>query len=243
MLWRMASKDEREWSEQLQAMSADDLRQRWAREFKVLSGDVHRIHWNREVFEALDEEIVRTSRDGSGFFLERFLRPMYVENQTLLLRRLGDVDRRSSSFRVMLEEMILRPEVLTREWYVARWADFYEGDPDYVRVGDDEFSSNFGERARRVPVRVLRRYRDELVVDLEHVKKFVDKFVAHRDRLTAEPITWAELNAAIERLEHHLNAVGVIVSGASTRAKATVIDDWRNVFREGLFQQSRSRRR
>lgn len=231
----MASRAERDWHAKVVAMSANDIRDRWAQEFKVLGGDVHRIHWNREVFEALDEEIVRTRRDGSGFFLERFLRPMYVETQAVLLRRLGDDDRRSSSFRVMLEEMLVRPEVLTRKWYVARWGDHYDHDPDYMSMGEHEFSTRFGTRARRVPVRVLKRYRDDLVTDLERVKVFVDKFVAHRDRLTEKPITWAELNAVIERLEEHLNAVGVLVTGSYLWPRATIIDQWRNVFRDGLF--------
>ena len=49
--------------------------------------------------------------------------------------------------------------------------------------------------------------------------------------------------AAIERLETHLNAVGVMVTGSSLVAKATIIDHWRNVFREGLFPLPPSRHR
>lgn len=239
----MVSRTERQWREEIMSMATDSLRARWADEFKLLGRDVHRIHSNREVFEALDDEIVRSAREGGGFFLERFLRPIYFENQAVLLRRLVDDDRRSSSFRVMLEEMILRREVLTRKWYVGRFADHYDGDPDYIRMGEHEFSAKFGERAKHVPIRVLRRYRADLVADLERVKVFVDKFVAHRDRITEKALTWGELNAVIELLEGHLNAVGVIVTGSYLWPKATIIDDWRNVFRDGLFRLPPSRHR
>jgi hypothetical protein len=231
----MTTKTEREWREQIASMSSNELFERWEQDLERLSEDVHRIHWNRETFEAFDEEIVRTQREGSGFFLERFLRPMYVETQSLLLRRLGDDDRRSSSFRVLLEEMMLRPELLTRERHVDRWAAHYLDQPEYIRLGDEEFSESFGAEARHVPVQALTLYRDTLNTDLELVQTFVNKSVAHQDRVTEAPITWKALNQAIDNLEIHLNAIGLIVSGGYRLARATVLDPWRNVFQAGLF--------
>ena len=237
---RMVTKAE--WDKQIRAMSADELRQHWDRDFGNLREDVLRILSNREVFEALDAEIVRTERAGSGYFLGQFLRPTYVQSQALLLRRLGDGDRRSSSFRIMLEEMILRPDMLTRKWYVGRWAEHYPGDDFMVHMGDDEFSDEFGENAPHVPVEVLTTYRDDLEADLERVKRFADQFIAHRDRETLGPITWNDLNTAIDRLDHHLNVVGRIVTGAVTLTAARITDDWRNVFRSGLFSDDNDQR-
>lgn len=229
----MSSK--REWKNEVTSLSEDDLFGRWQKDLDRLSKDVHRVHWNRDVFEALDDEIVAHQRDGTDFFLERFLRPMYVETQTVLIRRLGDDDPRSLSFRVLLEEMLLRSELLTRRRYVAQWAARYDADPEYAGLGDGEFSEHYGHEAQQVPLSVLERYRETLVLDLGRVKTFVDKFVAHEDRRTEQPITWTELNQAIENLETHLNAVGLIVTGHSHRAKLTVGSSWRKVFQKGLF--------
>jgi hypothetical protein len=160
---------------------------------------------------------------------------MYVETQSLLLRRLGDDDRRSSSFRVLLEEMMLRPELLTRVRSVDRWAVHYPNEPEFIRLGDEEFSARYGAEASYVSVQVLTVYRDTLITDLELVKTFVDKSVAHRDRFTERPITWKALDQAINNLEIHLNAIGLIVSGNYRLAGATVLDPWRNVFQAGLF--------
>lgn len=235
-LGSMSKGIQQKWQIEIEGLSRDKLLKRWEKDFDCLSNDVHRIHWNREVFQALNDEIVRAQREGSDFFLERFLRPMYLESQSILLRRLGDSNRRSSSFRVLLEEMILRPELLTRDRYVAGWAAQFGDDPDYLRVGNEEFSTMYGARARRVPRRVLEQYRNALIDDLVQVKTFVDQFVAHQDRVTEQPITWTELNRAIDNLQTHLNAVGLIVTGYSTLAKATVNVPWRNVFGAALFE-------
>jgi hypothetical protein len=223
-----------EWKKMIQSMSVDGLRQRWFDDFGNLHGDVSQISRNREVFEALDSEIVHRQHAGRGFFLTEFLRPMYVQTQAVLVRRLGDTDPRSKSLRMLLDEMILRPEVLTREWFVDRWAAHYSGDDDELQMGDLEFSNDFGESEQHVPIGVLNRYRSELDADQKAVKTFVDKYVAHQDRDRPEPIRWNDLHGSIDRLDHHLNAVGRIVVGSSIAITATS-GDWRDVFRAGLF--------
>ncbi|MFT3851978.1 MAG: hypothetical protein QM733_04465 [Ilumatobacteraceae bacterium] len=144
---RRQSRAEREWEAEVIGLSPDQLIDRWTADFDRLSGDVHRIHWNREVFEALDAEIIRSQREGSAFFLEQFLRPMYGDAQVVILRRLGDTDRRSRSFRIMQEEIVLRSRFLTRKLYVCRWAARYGDDPNFIALGHDEFSTKFGKRA------------------------------------------------------------------------------------------------
>jgi len=229
----------RKWKREVEELTNDLLLARWKEDYETLAADVRTIHRRRIIFSELDDEMVRRAAMESGYVVERFLRPMYVEAQVVALRRLNDGDVRSVSFRRLLDEMRLRPNVATRSHYVEMAVSQFLDDPDghHRRVEEENFDRLAGAGHDHLRDDVLAGYLKQLDEDLARVKQFVDKNVAHRDRLEAQALTWRELDAVIDNLEFRMNDVGLVLTGATYAAAPSPPPMWREAFQR-LFERS-----
>ena len=134
--------------------------------------------------------------------------------------------------------MRLRPTVLSRSHYVeaelSHISDDLDG--DNRRVAEKSF-----DRVARVgndhhPDDVLAGFLEQLADDFVRVKRFVDKNVAHRDRVGVRGLTWGELDTAIDNVEARMNEVGVLLTGVHHAAAPRLPRRWPEAFKH-LFER------
>jgi len=215
-------------------MSAEDLCARWDADLNSLDQDVSMIIVARTMFRELDAAIVELHQDGSGIVAGYFLRPLYLEAQTTRIRRLADHDLRSISFRRILREMRLRPEIVTRKSYLDRVREHYPDEAEHVAVANEEFDRLAGAGEQQIPDSVISSYLSNLDRSLSTVNGFVNKYVAHRDDDRPPPISWHDLDAAIDSLAEHVSAISLPLIGTVRFLDVYIQPAWRGVFREGL---------
>lgn len=232
----MGARDEREqeWRDRVDGLSADVLRARWEADLTRLDEDVSIVIVARTMFREIDAAIVERRHDGSGIVAGHFLRPLYLEAQATRIRRLADYDLRSISFRRILREMRLRPEIVTRQSYVARVRDHYPNEAEHLEVANEDFDRLAGAGERQIPDKVLSGYLSDLDRSLNSVNGFVNKYVAHRDDDPPPPISWLDLDAAIDSLAEHVSVISLPLIGTVRFLSVYIQPAWRGVFRDGL---------
>ena len=219
--------------------TADALVAGWITRFDTLRGLVNEIHMTAEVIEALDAELVSRPREGSGFFLDAILRPMYATAQSLRVRRLVDRDNRTESLDRLLAAMVVHPEVLTRERYVEHYRR--EGDESYMLLGHADFNRIVGSAdADHVPSSLLIEMRARAQAAAQTVTDYVNQQVAHRERDAKVSLTWGQLRTAIEEVSSLYTELGVIITGSTHEPKPMITDHWEQIFGPGLFSTDKN---
>jgi hypothetical protein len=227
----------RRWRREVDGLSDAELLERWKADYETLAADVRTIHRRRIIFNELDDEMVCRAAKESGYVVERFLRPMYGDAQAVTLRRLNDDDPRTVSFRRLVEEVRLRPSVLSRAHYIeTALARLIDPDDDDRRIANLMFDHIAGAGCDEVPDSVLDGYLTQLGEDFARVQEFVDTNVAHRDRVSGAGLTWHELDTAIDHLEGRMNDIGHLLTGVHDAAAPSLPPLWRDAFRH-LFER------
>lgn len=229
---------ERDWKQQINGLDAAALLDRWRNAIEEIGEQIVEIRFRRRIFAELDDELVRHNQgQGTSLVVDRWLRPMYGDAQLAALRRITvDDDVRSISLTVLLEEIKLRPEVVSQQNY----SDAVAALPVNVKLTDSDRDDIFGPGNDHLPPDVIDGYLADIADDYNRVKVFVDKHVAHSDRGGVDPITWGELDDALDDLEEHLNRIHVPLTGTHLSTDLAVRTDWRQAFR-GLAPNQRQR--
>lgn len=236
-------------SDPLSPEQADQLHARWLADLEELAHLVRQLFLRRQVFEALDDELVRraqanpgTSIEQSGAFLSAdFLRPLYAEAQASTVRRLVDKTKGTKSFVRLLNEMMRNPEVLSRERYVAYY--FEPGSPrnddptPWLKLANADFDALAGKGAPHVPLALLAEHQAKIVADLDDVKRYVDARIAHHGVNPPDQLTWGQLSDAFDRTADHLRQFSWVVAGATWMASPTMQFDWKAALRPALFSR------
>jgi hypothetical protein len=207
----------------------------WIADWESLRNDVHVLFVCREVFTALDEELFRSQRAGTQLILEKFLRPMYFDAQSVRLRRLADNDKRTVSFRRLLLDMVSHCDVLSRDRYLATMLEPERADEQRIRFANRLFDQLAGTGADFVDPAILNSFAEELERDVQKVSHCVDQYVAHRDRAAEPPIRWGDLDQAVNNLGDHYSRIGSYLTGAHHVAEVIIEPGWRRVFSPSLF--------
>jgi len=136
------------------------------------------------------------SLPGSHFFT--YLGDWYATTQASAVRRQADPSPRVISLTVLLTEIRDDPTRLSREWFLAHY------DTLDRRYGEEEFDEHFaGKVGTHIDPEIVAADLHSLIESAERVREHVDKLVAHTDRRPPEtPLTFDELNAAIEGMTH-----------------------------------------
>ncbi len=223
--------------------SDDERLQLWIDDFHLLAQLVYTVFMRREIFEELDDALVRNGGAHTSILCDSFLRPMYAESQATLLRRLGDNDPDSRSFRRLLLDMQAHSHLLTRERYVGFYLrDDGEGADSleermWLQRAHDAFDRMAGTGEAHIPAERLAEHLAALDADLRTVKRFVDRRVAHFDRRSGD-MTWGDLNAAMESIEKHLEVIGSILTASTHLARPAIQGDWKAPLRVPVFRRS-----
>lgn len=228
---------ERDWKQEIADLDDAALLERWRAAIGSIAQQMIEIRFRRRIFAELDDELVRCNQgQGTSLVVDRWLRPMYGDAQLAALRRITvEDDVRSISLTVLLEEIKLRPEGLSRQHYCDAVAALQ------VELTDREGDDIFGPGNDHIPPAVIDVYLTDIANDYNRVKVFVDKHVAHTDCEGVDQITWGELDEALDDLEEHLNRIHVPLTGGHLSTDLALRTDWRQACR-GLFATSISAR-
>ena len=205
----------------------------WVERFRAVQAVVHQLHISAAVMHELDAEIVRRGREGGGFVLDSFLRPMYAAVQSVRVRTLVDDRPQSNSLVRMLHEMAKHPTVLSRERYTERAVE--SGDEHTIRRANGDFDRYAGEGLDHIPKARLRALRESAAAAGADVKAYADEHVAHQQWKGKASLTWDQLTEAIQRLSEIYTTLSIFVTGDSWGPKPYLQHGWHQVFQPGLF--------
>jgi hypothetical protein len=204
--------------------------------FTRLQNQVWDMHTRKEVFEALDDEMVRRRPAESAYFIEMF-RALYADAQVMLVRRLVDQGRRTDSFvRLLIGMKKAAPTVLTRARYFALYGLKPDDTSHWARRADEDFDRwTDSPSDPHVSKGYLQRLHDDVVRDGQIVKDYVDSQVAHRSQMPSSAITWGDLNRAIGALSGDYTRAGVLLTASHHDPEPAIQDNWRKAFMPVLF--------
>jgi hypothetical protein len=210
----------------------NELLDRWRAAIGEIGHEMVDVRARHRLFAELDDELVRRNKgQATSFAVDHFLRPIYMEAQLVALRRRTvDDDVRTTSLTVLIDEIMLRPSVVSRHSY----ADAVAANLPNIELTDRELDHIFGPGNDHIPSDVLAGYRSDVARDFQRVQTFVNRHVAHADRSGSEPITWAALDEALDALVGHVNRLHVPLVGGELSGDLVRRGQWRDAFR-GLF--------
>lgn len=221
-----------------------DWEERW---LKSVGEQIYRLHHRRQIHDEFLEMLDADRNPDAVTFADEF-HQMYLESQTLAIRRQADDDHRSLSLRRLIGQLQEHRKEFTRAWYVERWigdldvhstdersrlyAEFQHG------MANDAFDQFTDEpRGEVLGGRRLSDDRDELLAITAKVVDFVNENVAHvAAEPSAAPVTYEEFHGALAHLESMLKRYYLLINqGALITATPEIQTDWKAPFRRPLI--------
>jgi hypothetical protein len=213
-------------------MDIDERRTRLIGWLEVAIKDVENLLLRHHIFEEL-QSIVRTNErfaSASGLFNE-WVALSYTQSATVGVRRHLKVGDDSVSLKRCLEEIRKYPELVSRDFYIAFFAD----SPEWVtsKTGHKYFDSISDESGKHIVVHLVDKQLAELEAAAGAVEHYVDRRIAHYDKrgLARSVPTFKDLEGALRALETLVIFYWTLLKGSSLVGLTPTIQyDWQDVF-------------
>lgn len=183
-------------------MDIDQRRARLIGWLEVVKQEIENLLLRHHIFEEL-QSIVRANEkfaSASGLFNE-WLALSYAQSATVGVRRHLKVGDDSVSLKRCLEEIKKYPELVSRDFYLAFFAD----SPEWVTsmAGHKYFDSISDETGKHIAVQLIDKQLADLEAAAGSIEHYVDRRIAHYDkRGLARPVpTFKDLEDALRALE------------------------------------------
>jgi hypothetical protein len=152
----------------------------------------------------------------------------YFRSQAMAIRRLVDWDPRSVSLIKLIEEIIDHPEVLTRRRFVGLYSK-------PLRTHDfahRHFETIARPGASMVDRRVIQRHRRDVLRAQRRLRRFVNKYVAHRAKRPMRRLpTYADFDQCVDVIEGLGKAFSFILLAEGTDVVPQMDYGWDKAFR------------
>src|ERR1700737_3959058 len=168
---------------------------KWKRWLKVLDDGVTALYHHR----ALWQEIAKTI-DGNPAIPRtsalNMLHTMYAAAQAVAVRRIAEPGTRDISFGSLLGEIHDYALEITQKWWLSHYDDAWSR----ALGGYRDWNNNFaGTTGTHLDAALVRADLGEMKPRVEPISRYVDKWLAHRDRRPPRNVpTFADLNRAID---------------------------------------------
>jgi len=197
--------------------------------------------FNMQHRRQLHDEFVELLSDGrptGGGIFEQFFHQIYLEAQTLSVRRQCDKDSRTLSLRRLVGQLEKHRADFTRVWYVDRWMEAWRMNHPQGDADDEEFqrwtANHTFDAYTDLPgddVLGHRRLQKDRAALLEVSKKLIDlvnRTIAHADgRGKIEDVTYAEFHAAMDYVAAMFERYYLLISRSSLVSSTPVVPlDW-----------------
>lgn len=172
---------------------------------------------------------------------------MYVESQTMAIRRQADDDSRTLSLLRLLGQLYFYRKKVTREWYGGRWMERFDLNSGHERerleakANDrranrafDQFTDSPGDNV--LGGRRIEADREKLLAMTDRVVQYVNQHVAHLSVYpVADRVTYEEFEGALEHLGEMLKRYHLLIDQGSLMSPTPAIQvDWKAPFRGPL---------
>ncbi len=209
---------------------------KWDEWLDQIDKDITALSVARHIYSEVKEIIDANPKIQIASSFYDYMTYTYATYMVMGIRRQIDADRRSISFVSLLEEIIRDPQILTRDWYVARYRDTVLSEKTAHR-GFDQFS---GEVKTHVDPAIVCEDIRQIKDKAENLRKFVNKRVAHHDRSEFKSLpTYKEIDNCLKFMEELLRKYRRFIHGSCPSSfLPTCQYDWKKIFREPWIPKS-----
>lgn len=206
----------------------DDVWTRWR-------GDIERIYKenvaafrNRMVFREFLDIIKRNDRlmNEGGYFIQ-WVFNCYARDQALAVRREVDDSSDAVNLVQLMNQMIRRPEVMSRTRYKAHFP------PNSVFTDEmrDEMFAEAAGPADHISRAVISEDRRKLLNACEPVATYVSKLIAHRTPIEELSLNIGQIDTALDAIEAVFQKYMTLLTGRGVMGLEPAVQfDWQDIF-------------
>jgi hypothetical protein len=214
--------------------------QQWRR---WIHGDIYAevmgMFWRRKMWLDVDRMLSANPSVGlvpSSFW--NFYHGNYAAAQSIAIRRQADKRGDTSSLWRLLQDITRKPDLLTREAYVALLSEEQAEDEPMVERANRDWDQWADSAGMRFDAAIASADARNLERVAQSVKVYVDQHLAHDAAAptVVQPPTFGELHAAIDSIAETFRKYALILTGAWWELDAVVQGDWSAIFRKAWIE-------
>lgn len=203
----------------------EQLRQRWKDQIHKIGENLGDLLISQDIIKEVSKIAVSNKRIQSSPFFFTWIQNNYIDSIVVGLGRLNDHDGRSISLHNSIKEIIEKPEVITRDYFVSR----YDKKMQEHGIADRDFNMFADEGEQFVSKKRLRVDLKFLDDETKLIKVFRDKWIAHLDsnRPLKVLVTHNDVRKCLSALDEILCKYYVLIDGGGmSTAKPTLTFSW-----------------
>lgn len=216
------------------------LRRKWRRRLARLSKDITELYRTLHIYKELLEIVKNNPSTLKPPVFFNWCRANYTVAICMGIRRLSDNDFRSISLRRLLEELLVRNDVLTRRSYKA----FYWQKGLTPNDADKSFDRIVGQGKQTIHKDTVRMDICKLKKIDDRIRKFVNKRLAHHAPLNEikKIPTYDDIEKVLEGFDELTIKYYMLLTGAGlVTFYATPQYDWRKVLQRPWIDKDHSK--
>lgn len=206
-------------------VTVEELWSRWGSDFDEAQQDVYTLLHTRWMWRVLSDLLAK-GNPTSYAVVTNYLTRTYVATVCMGVRREADPRSVTSSLARCLDVLLDRPSLVSRELFAARARAYAEEvDERDIRASFRVLAPGGKDQIERA---VLRAWRDELTTNVDPVKTYTDKVLAHRQRNgVTEELTpsWDDINQSLNTVGLTLKRLHGVRNPCQMLASATPVAD------------------
>lgn len=177
----------------------DDLYKKWDTWIDHLDREIIQLFEQRQMFWEVQEIIQKNERIQSPSDFHFWMAVWYTTSLSVAVRRQCDNDKNVISYRRLLEGIRANPQAISRTRFLTKFADHNYTTED----ANEDFENYAGKGCEYIDLAIVDQDIKELEAAAAIVKTYVDKRIAHHEKIEFEDIPkYEDLHKAIEHLGH-----------------------------------------
>lgn len=220
----------------------NDLYNKWCQWIRIIESEIYELSQSRQIFWDVQKIIGQNAQLHSlpGYF-NFSMKGWYERSQAAGVRRLADKDPNTVSLHSLIGGIKRNPSVITRDRFCRQYANdhrFRFGHPGAEAITQEAnalFDSLVGAGRAQVDPQTLDddiRLIEAQAGEVEAIKAYVDKRIAHRDKMEAvKRPHHSQLDTALDLLISLYQKYSTILTGRSVKFPLDYLEDWTAVFK------------
>jgi hypothetical protein len=212
-------------------MDEDELFKKWDDWLERILADIRELLVSQDIFWEVQKIIKANPRIHTPNTFNRWMARIYGNDAAAGIRRQQDIDDNSITLRRLLMEIQNKPQVLSRDRYVALYKE------DMKKLGHLHFDKIIGRGKDYIDTEMVTEDLAQLEGKTKNIKKFVDKRIAHLDKHPHRELpTFKEVNDCLDLFKDLLQKYLLIFRAATYEILPVRDYDWKQIFREPWIQ-------
>lgn len=203
-----------------------EFRQKWKKWVDEIGRNLGDLLISQDIIKEVSQIVASNKRIQSSPFFFNWIQDNYVDSVVIGIGRLNDNDNRVISLHNLIKEIIENPEVITRDYFVSRYAKWLRdkgmADRDFNKFADAD--EKFISKRKLLPDLMFLNDKIKLI------KGFRDKWVAHLDenRPLKQLATHNDVENSLSALDEIFRKYYMLIDGSGIgTAKPALAFDWK----------------